>query len=119
MITVPNFALLDASQPDIARLVQAMIQAREAVDRRSWSHPQGPTKSKVTSLRLNITALDCPTQEARTSDCDIVGPNSFQAKANLNIASRAPTNRTGVLRAKASLPTRKGNTWQGCAFRRS
>jgi hypothetical protein len=40
---VPNFAVLDASQPDIARLVQAMVQAREAVENRSWSHPQEPT----------------------------------------------------------------------------
>jgi hypothetical protein len=40
---MPNFALLDASQPNIARLVQAMVQAREAVEHRSWSHPQQPT----------------------------------------------------------------------------
>ena len=40
---VPNFAVLDASQPDIARLVQAMVQARDAVATRSWSHPQEPT----------------------------------------------------------------------------
>jgi hypothetical protein len=39
----PNFALLDMSQPDVARLVRAMTQARDAVERRSWSHPQEPT----------------------------------------------------------------------------
>jgi hypothetical protein len=39
----PNFVLLDATLPDIARLVTAMVQARGAVDRRSWSHPQEPT----------------------------------------------------------------------------
>jgi hypothetical protein len=39
----PNFAMLDISQPDIARLVAAMLQAREAVTNRSWSHPQEPT----------------------------------------------------------------------------
>jgi len=39
----PNFVLLDATLPDIARLVAAMVQAREAIDRRSWSHPQEPT----------------------------------------------------------------------------
>jgi hypothetical protein len=43
MIKVPNFALLDASHPEITRLVRAMIQAREVVERRSWSHPQEPT----------------------------------------------------------------------------
>jgi hypothetical protein len=39
----PNFALLDLSHPDVIRLVAAMLQAREAVGRRSWSHPQEPT----------------------------------------------------------------------------
>ena len=39
----PNFVLLDATLPDVARLVAAMVQARDAVDRRSWSHPQEPT----------------------------------------------------------------------------
>jgi hypothetical protein len=39
----PNFAMLDISQPDVARLVAAMVQARDAVGRRSWSHPQEPT----------------------------------------------------------------------------
>jgi hypothetical protein len=39
----PNFVLLDATLPDIARLVTAMVQAHDAVERRSWSHPQEPT----------------------------------------------------------------------------
>jgi len=39
----PNFVLLDATLPDVARLVTAILQAREAIDRRSWSHPQEPT----------------------------------------------------------------------------
>jgi len=39
----PNFALLAVSQPDVARLVEAMLQACDAVSRRSWSHPQEPT----------------------------------------------------------------------------
>jgi hypothetical protein len=39
----PNFVLLDASLPDIARLLIAMVQARNAVESRSWSHPQEPT----------------------------------------------------------------------------
>ena len=38
-----NFALLDVSLPDVARLVAAMVQARDAVERRSWAHPQEPT----------------------------------------------------------------------------
>jgi len=43
MVMPPNFALLDSSLPDIARLVAVMVQARDAVERRSWSHPQEPT----------------------------------------------------------------------------
>ena len=38
----PNFILLDSTRPDIANLVAAMVQARDAVGRRSWSHPQEP-----------------------------------------------------------------------------
>ena len=40
---MPNFVLLDTNRPDLARLLSAMLQAREAVGRRSWSHPLEPT----------------------------------------------------------------------------
>jgi hypothetical protein len=40
---MPNFRLLDMSRPEMATLVAAMVQARHAVGRRSWSHPQEPT----------------------------------------------------------------------------
>src|SRR5215469_14144233 len=40
---MPNFTALDMSLPEVATLVAAMVQAREAVVRRSWSHPQEPT----------------------------------------------------------------------------
>jgi hypothetical protein len=39
----PNFVLLDVALPDVARLVTAMVQARDAIKHRSWSHPQEPT----------------------------------------------------------------------------
>ena len=39
----PNFTLLDLALPDVARLVAAMVQACEAVDRRSWALPHEPT----------------------------------------------------------------------------
>jgi hypothetical protein len=42
-VTPTNFALLEMSHPEIASLVAAMLQARDAVERRSWSHPQEPT----------------------------------------------------------------------------
>ena len=38
-----NFSLLDSSHPEIADLLAAMLQARAAVERRSWSHPRQPT----------------------------------------------------------------------------
>jgi hypothetical protein len=39
----PNFVLLDSSREEVARLIGAMVKARDAVDRRSWSHPAEPT----------------------------------------------------------------------------
>src|SRR6185295_11287981 len=32
-----NFALLDANRPEVARRIAAMVQARDAVEHRSWS----------------------------------------------------------------------------------
>src|SRR6516165_3747970 len=40
---MPNFTTLDMSLPEVANLVAAMMRARDAVSRRSWSHPQEPT----------------------------------------------------------------------------
>ncbi len=40
---MPNFTALDMSLPEVATLVAAMMQARDAVSRRSWSHPQEAT----------------------------------------------------------------------------
>src|SRR5262245_12613312 len=40
---MPNFTALDMSLPEVATLVAAMVKARDAVSRRSWSHPQEPT----------------------------------------------------------------------------
>jgi hypothetical protein len=42
----PNFVLLDVALPDVARLVTAMVQARDAVERQSWWHPQEPTSDE-------------------------------------------------------------------------
>jgi hypothetical protein len=47
VVTVtPNFALLEMNHPEVASLVAAMLQARDAVERRSWSHPQEPTSDE-------------------------------------------------------------------------
>jgi hypothetical protein len=42
----PNFVRLDTTLPDVARLVTAMLQARDAVERQSWWHPQEPTSEE-------------------------------------------------------------------------
>jgi hypothetical protein len=39
---MPNFTLLDMHHPEVTKLVAAMLQARDAVGRRSWSHPAEP-----------------------------------------------------------------------------
>jgi hypothetical protein len=38
-----NFRRLDTGRPDVSRLVVAMLQARDALSRRAWSHPLEPT----------------------------------------------------------------------------
>jgi hypothetical protein len=35
----PNFSRLDTDRPENSRLLVAMLQARDALTRRSWSHP--------------------------------------------------------------------------------
>jgi hypothetical protein len=40
---MPKFTLLDLNRSEIASLLGAMLQARSAVERRSWSQPQEPT----------------------------------------------------------------------------
>ena len=52
----PNFTLLDATLPDVARLLIAMVQARDAVESRSWSHPQQPTTEEAPESSGSSTA---------------------------------------------------------------
>jgi hypothetical protein len=62
----PNFVFLNATLPDVARLVAAMVQARAAVGRRSWSHPQEPTTEE---WRADVLAdARARRQERRASD---------------------------------------------------
>jgi hypothetical protein len=70
-----NFALLDANRPEVARLIAAMVQARDAVEHHSWSHPQqltgengGPMCSRTlalasargTPIRSQASVFGCP-----------------------------------------------------------
>ena len=43
---MPNFTALDMSLPEVATLISAMVQARDAVEHRSWSHLQEPTSDE-------------------------------------------------------------------------
>jgi hypothetical protein len=38
--------VLDISGPEVARLIAAMVQARDAVEDPTWSHPQEPTSDE-------------------------------------------------------------------------
>jgi hypothetical protein len=39
----PNFTRLDSTRPEVSVIIAAMLQARQAVERRSWVFPQEPT----------------------------------------------------------------------------
>lgn len=52
---MPNFTALDVSLPDVATLVAAIVQARDAVSRRrSWSHTQEPIRMHGGTSRLQL-----------------------------------------------------------------
>ena len=93
-----NFAVLDATLPDVARLVAAMVQAREAVDRRSWAHPQEPAgeewwadvladprarkRERRTDLAVKQAYTGSPTKSARPSSsraASAIGGPHFRA----------------------------------------
>jgi Tfp pilus assembly protein PilE len=57
------------------------------------------SKYKVTALRLNVTALDCPTQDAKTTDCDIVGRSTGTFDANI------PAGEVRQINGKFSMPS--------------
>jgi hypothetical protein len=79
----PNFTLLDSSLSEIGRLISAMLQARDAVERRSWSHPQEPTgeawwadvladprgrkRARRTDLAVKQASIGSPTRSTRSS----------------------------------------------------
>jgi hypothetical protein len=75
----PNFVLLDLSLPDLERLVGAMLQAHDAVSRRSWSHPAEPTNE------------DGPTFWPIPARVDANGTPAIYRCGALSI--RSPTNR--------------------------
>jgi hypothetical protein len=70
------------SQRDVATLVGAMLRTRDAVERRSWSHPQEPTgeewwadvladprarkRERRTDLQSSRRSIGSPTNGARS-----------------------------------------------------
>jgi hypothetical protein len=56
----PNFIRLDPGLPEVAVLVAAMLQARQAAERRPWSLPQEPTaESWWADVRADPRARNC------------------------------------------------------------
>ena len=74
---MPNFVLLDAALPDVARLVVAMLQASDAVRRRSWSHPQEPTGEEWWA-----DVLADPRARKRERRADLVAKQAFYRLAD-------------------------------------
>src|SRR5262245_10383929 len=62
----PNFVVLDGRLPDVGRLVAAMLRARQAVESRSWSHPQEPTTEEWWAVVL--ADLRAQTRKRRGSE---------------------------------------------------
>src|SRR5262249_58452256 len=75
--TSPNFVLLDSARPDIANLVVAMVQARDAVKRRSWAHPQEPTGEEWWA-----DVLVDPRAQKRERRTDLAAKQAFYRLAN-------------------------------------
>src|SRR6516165_165865 len=73
---MPNFTALDMSLPEVATLVAAMVQARDAVSRRSWSHPQATAAhrssgqaSVLSARRRKARDHTCRLQQVRLAGC--------------------------------------------------
>jgi hypothetical protein len=73
----PNFVLLDATLPDVTRLVADMLQARAAVEHRSWSHPQEPTGEE-----WRAEVLADPRARKRERRTDLVVKQAFYRLAD-------------------------------------
>ena len=131
----PNFVLLDAVLPDVARLVTAMVQARDAVESRSWSHPQEPTteewwadvladpRARLRKRRSDYTAKHTfyrLADEPRATILIACSKCEWKAacqRAEL-IASHGPTCLMPSLLHRLAAPNRprRGSTWDRCGL---
>jgi hypothetical protein len=94
-VSGPNFILLDTRLPEIGGLIVAMVQARDAVGRRSWSHPQEPTTEDWWADVLADPRLRRPTTRFR----DLADRRPFyrlsdEARATILVACRSASGGT-------------------------
>jgi hypothetical protein len=70
-----RWTIVPASQIDIRNpsLTQGQLYGVINDEYTVTASVKNKSKSRVMALRLNVTALDCPAQDARTTDCDVVG----------------------------------------------
>ncbi len=130
---MPNFVLLDTSQPDITQLLVAMLQARQAVARRSWSHPQqaagedwwadvlADPRARKRDRRLNMAikqSLYRLADEPRTTILVACSKCDWKAAYHRNelIASRGAAYPMPSLLNELAKPgcARLGNQWDHC-----
>jgi len=65
----PNFTLLDSSLPEIGRLISAMLQARDAAERRSWTSRSQARAAHRSSSQASV--LSARRREARDHTCRV------------------------------------------------
>ena len=129
----PNFTLLDLALPDIARLVTAMVQARDAVERQPGgirkSRPAmngGPTCLRTLALASAIGALTWPSSQrsivslkARDHPCGVqqvrVAGRVFARRPHRlawcglpDAPLTQPSRRTGLQQARLALGSLRG-----------
>jgi hypothetical protein len=80
-----RWAIVLASQIELRNpsLTQGQLYGVSNDDYTFTASAKNKSKSKVTAFRLNVTALDCPTQDARATDCDIVGHSDGTFEADI------------------------------------
>lgn len=84
LIEEKRWKIVPASQIELrdASLAQAQQSyGASSDDYRFTASARNKSKFKVVGLRMNVTALDCPTQDVRAAACEIVGrdENAFGA----------------------------------------
>ena len=109
MVT-PNFSLLEISHPEIASLVAAMLQARDAVERRSWAHPQEPTGEEWWA-----DVLADPRTRKREQRTDLVVKQAFYRLARRK--ARDHTCRVQQVRLAGGIFARRADRFSWCELR--